>query len=222
MEKSVYSLVLMDDLVKQVDKMAYLQNTSRSNLINQILAEYLSYTTPEKRWKDAFEEIVRLFGEEEAFQIQPKPSEAMLSVRSALRFKYNPTIRYSVELYRELEPAVGELRVLSRSQSRQLLAYLERFFTQFAQLECRYRSGLGLPPAEYRLEEGRFSRLFQLPDQQRRFTDSQLGGEIAKYIQMLDRMMNCYFEQVNSGNDWEFTCLSPVYKEYLAKANLIL
>ena len=36
MKKSVYSLVLMDDVVKAIDDMAYKLNTSRSNLINQI------------------------------------------------------------------------------------------------------------------------------------------------------------------------------------------
>ena len=37
MKKSVYSLVLMDDVVNAIDDMAYQMNTSRSNLINQIL-----------------------------------------------------------------------------------------------------------------------------------------------------------------------------------------
>ena len=56
MKKSVYSLVLMDDIVEAVDRVAYSQNTSRSNLINQILAEYLSLMTPESSSKvaDAF------------------------------------------------------------------------------------------------------------------------------------------------------------------------
>ena len=44
MNKSVYSLVLMDNVVSEVDKMAYEMGTSRSNLINQILAEYVRYT----------------------------------------------------------------------------------------------------------------------------------------------------------------------------------
>ena len=42
MKKSIYSLVLMDEVVEVVDRMAYAMHTSRSNLINQILAEHLS------------------------------------------------------------------------------------------------------------------------------------------------------------------------------------
>ena len=56
MNKSVYSLVLMDNVVSEVDKMAYEMGTSRSNLINQILAEYVRYTTPEMRMRAVFEE----------------------------------------------------------------------------------------------------------------------------------------------------------------------
>ena len=54
MNKSVYSLVLMDNVVGEVDKLAYEMGTSRSNLINQILAEYVRYTTPEMRMHAIF------------------------------------------------------------------------------------------------------------------------------------------------------------------------
>lgn len=48
MNKSVYSLVLADDVVEAIDRLAYSMNTSRSNLINQILAERVQLLTPEK------------------------------------------------------------------------------------------------------------------------------------------------------------------------------
>ena len=55
MNKSVYSLVRMDNVVGEVDKLAYEMGTSRSNLINQILAEYVRYTTPEMRMRAIFD-----------------------------------------------------------------------------------------------------------------------------------------------------------------------
>ena len=57
MNKSVYSLVLMDEVVEAIDKMAYAMNTSRSNLINQILADYASCTTPESRMMLTLEQM---------------------------------------------------------------------------------------------------------------------------------------------------------------------
>ena len=57
MSKSVYSLVLRDEIVEKLDRLAYSRNTNRSSLINQILAEYVSYVTPEKRMRDIFDRL---------------------------------------------------------------------------------------------------------------------------------------------------------------------
>ena len=57
MKKSVYSIVLADDVVEAIDEMAYSLGTSRSNLINQILAERVSMMTPEIRMRDIFSRI---------------------------------------------------------------------------------------------------------------------------------------------------------------------
>ena len=128
MKKSVYSLVLMDEVVEAIDRMAYAMNTSRSILINQVLADYASCVTPESRMKDIFSRVEELMQGVDTFQVQLQPSDAMLSIRSALRYKYRPTIRYSVELYRDARQVVGELRVTSRSQSQALLEVLDGFF----------------------------------------------------------------------------------------------
>ena len=48
MKKSMYSLMLADEVVKAVDELAAEQGTNRSNMINQILAERLELVTPEK------------------------------------------------------------------------------------------------------------------------------------------------------------------------------
>lgn len=54
LQKSLYSLMLMDDVVREIDRLALQQNTNRSNFINQILAEYVSLMTPEKRIGNIF------------------------------------------------------------------------------------------------------------------------------------------------------------------------
>lgn len=127
MKKSVYSLVLMDDVVNVIDDMAYQMNTSRSNLINQILAEHVSYITPEMRMKDIFDCVRTMM--DNHFQIQGQASDAMLSIRSPLRFKYKPTIRYRVELLREMkESTFGFLSVSFRTQSVQLINALGFIF----------------------------------------------------------------------------------------------
>ena len=69
MSKSVYSLVLSDDVVAAVDRAAYGLDTSRSNLINQLLADYVSFITPEKRRKDIFDSLASVLDSFETFQV---------------------------------------------------------------------------------------------------------------------------------------------------------
>ena len=49
MANSVYSIVLNDAVVEAIDRLAYQNGTNRSSMINRILAERVSYTTPEQR-----------------------------------------------------------------------------------------------------------------------------------------------------------------------------
>ena len=49
MSKSLYSLILSDEVIARIDRLATRQGTNRSALVNRILAEYCSMVTPEKR-----------------------------------------------------------------------------------------------------------------------------------------------------------------------------
>ena len=50
MKRNAYSLILMDDVVAAVDRLAAQQGTSRSNLINQIL-EFRKTETQNKKFR---------------------------------------------------------------------------------------------------------------------------------------------------------------------------
>ena len=82
MNKSVYSLVLSDEIVQEIDRLAYEAGASRSAMINQILADYVRYTTPEKRMREVFSAIEQmLLGS--VFEPQLQPSEQHPQVPSA-------------------------------------------------------------------------------------------------------------------------------------------
>ncbi len=220
MNKSVYSLVLMDNVVGEVDKLAYEMGTSRSNLINQILAQYVRYTTPEMRMRAVFEEMERLMQGVESFQIQPQPSEAMLTIRSALRYKYKPTIRYSVELYREKTRTVGALKVSFRTQSQPLIDMLTGFFQLWVKLEAHYRAKLNLAPCEYAIEEGKFIRAFA-PQGEEELDERRLADGMSGYIRMFDAAIKSYF---SLGGDpaAAFPQMESIYRNYIKSAQLLL
>ncbi len=52
--------MLNDEVVREVDALAHRLGTNRSALINQILAEYVNYTTPERRINDVLSTIEQL------------------------------------------------------------------------------------------------------------------------------------------------------------------
>ena len=192
MNKSVYSLVLMDDVVAEIDRVAYEQNTSRSNMINQILADYVSFVTPEKRMREVFGRVERILTGGETFQVLLQPSESMFSLRSALSYKYNPNIRYSVELYRDASPVLGELRVSLRSQNSTLMLYMLQFFKLWTRVE---QSRIGR--TECAMEDGRYVRKLALRPGQKPDNES-VGQAIADYIDLFDTCLKQYFSELDN------------------------
>lgn len=200
MKKSVYSLVLMDDVVKAIDQMAYEQNTSRSNLINQLLAQEVMLVTPEMRMKDIFDKIIGVMEDEKKFQVQLQPSDYCISIRSVLEYKYNPTIRYFIELYRTGDTAIGELKITSRSQSSNLQNYLYEFFKYFSKLEQMYMAKYfpKNPTSEFiNPGEGRFIRELVVVERQNVLTTDVIALAMGDYIQMLDGLLGIYLTHLH-------------------------
>lgn len=216
MSKHVYSLVLMDEVVEAIDRLAYQQNTSRSNLINQILAEKVCCTTPQMRMNDIFNTISsRMTGD--CFQVQPQPSDAMLSIRSALKYKYKPTIRYSLELVHSPGRTLGALKVSFRTQSAQLLSELTVFYKLWAALEHQFLLP-GMPEGiHYQIEAGRFIRTFRLPPDQEELSTDQIGEYIAGYIRLFDHILKVYFAALPQGQDTALEAATAAYRKLLPK-----
>ena len=197
MKKSVYSLVLSDDVIEAIDRLAYSKGTSRSAMINGILAEAVSYTTPEKRMNDIFGAIESLMGSS-SFQIQPQPSDAMLSIRSALKYKYKPVIRYGLELYRSFDKTIGQLRVSFRTQSESLKSDLTEFLKLWAELENKYIVKFFPEGISYTIDDGKFTRTFRLPEAIEHRSDDEIARAISEYIKMFDEILKIYFSNIEN------------------------
>lgn len=220
MNRNIYSLLLMDDVIRAVDELAYSQNTSRSNMVNQILAERLAVKTPEQRMRDIFSQIQILMEEQTAFQLQLQPSDAMLSVRTALAYKYNPTVRYSVALFRNDPDALGQLRVSARTQSGALLQMLDSFFQLWCKLESTYLKRQYPSGVPIKLESGRFCRTFCWP--QTACTNEQLGETISNYIRRFDRALKSFFAIEESGLQAGIQQIGHMYEEDISKETILL
>ncbi|MBR6106544.1 MAG: ribbon-helix-helix protein, CopG family [Oscillospiraceae bacterium] len=187
MKKAVYSLVLSEDVVEAVDRMAYARGTSRSNLINQLLAEAVGYVTPERRMAEILNTLSQQMNG--LFQLQEQAADGMLTIRSPLRYRYKPTIRYRVELYRQPEQALGVLHASFRTQNKTLIADAEAFFRTWAALEVQ--SGQ-CSESDYSIAEGAWNRLFRIPAN-KRISSDELGAAIGQYIKRVDAALKAYF-----------------------------
>lgn len=209
MQKSLYSLILMDDVVREIDAIARKQNTNRSNLINQILAEYVSMVTPEQRIYNIFNCIDNLLGHN-AFDSYIEPNESTMSLKSSLNYRYRPTIRYLVELYRTGENASGELKIIFRTQSQELLFRLAEFFELWTKMEKIYLKDYSAQTINYSFENGKFTRTFAMP-RDRIYDNEETARAISDYIRMFDDIVKGYL----TGAYMSFAQMENRYLQYL-------
>ena len=215
MQKSLYSLILSDAVVDAVDRLAHSMHTNRSNMVNQILAEYVSYTTPEKRMQQIFSLLESALSGVDAFQIPAQPSASVFQARSALAYKYNPSVQYNVELYRQPGSAIGELRVSMRTQNSTLRLYVLQFFKLWMTLERSYRVG-----ADCAVEDGKFYKKLQVPPR----TDgaqpdpSQWADAISAYVGAFDTAMKAFFYEIDRPQE-AAAKVEQIYRKYLQNSH---
>ena len=209
--KNLYSLILSDEVIKRIDTVAQASGTNRSNLINQILADYVSYTTPEKRIQDILMKINEYLSNTEAI-ISNEMNGCSLSLKTALDYKYRPTVKYCVELYRNNSESIGELKVLYRINSQELLYNITRFFEIIISVEEKL---IG-KKVYYEVSPGRFVRQFIIPDTLA-YSYHETARAIGDYVKNFDAIMKKFL----SGKYTSITHLENDYKIYLSKSILI-
>ncbi len=190
MKKTLYSLMLNDEVVREVDAMAHSLGTNRSNLINQILAEYVNYETPERRINNVLSAVEQLMAPSRELVPFFAPNTLSLSLKSSLQYKYRPTVKYEVELFKSGGESIGELSVMFRTQSAALISSITDFFRLWKSIEdAHLRSATGAH-IDYALYDGKFVRSIAVPDKD--CTAEQLAGALSEYIKLFDKLLKGY------------------------------
>lgn len=217
MNKSIYSLVLSDDVVDAVDALARTEGMSRSAMINRILAERVAYTTPEMRLRDILQSLARSINGE--FMLAETPTGSTLSARTSLKYRYKPTVKYSVEIYSENGKRAGQMRVSFRTQNAQLIADLMGFFRCWAALENKYIADKLSNDIVYTISDGRFERTLNMPRD--RITDDDLGTAVAEYMAMFDGAMKAYFAELPDAETAALTA-EKYYRAQISEQSVIV
>lgn len=213
MKKTLYSLVLNDEVVREVDALAHRMGTNRSNLINQILAEYVNYTTPEQRINQVLSTIEELMAPSRDLVPFFSPNSYTMSLKSSLEYKYRPTVKYEVELYRGVGDSIGELTVLFRTQSMSLIQSMTEFFRLWKQVEDAHLRPLTGQSIDYALYEGKFLRSIAAPNKD--CTTQELATALSNYITLFDKLLKGYLADRYSPHEIE-----GAYCSYLNNASI--
>ena len=213
MKKTLYSLMLNDEVVREVDALAHRLGTNRSNLINEILAEYVDYTTPERRINDILSTIQELM--QPSGDLIPffAPHSYSLSLKSSLEYKYRPTIKYEVELYKGSGDTIGALSVLFRTQSPALIDAMTDFFRLWKSIEDAHLAPRLSAKVDYALYDGKFIRTITVPD--KNCSSDELASSLAEYIRLFDKMMKGWLT-----GRYDAHAIEAAYYSYLTNTSI--
>lgn len=183
MNKSVYSLLLSDDFIERIDELAAVSGVSRSVMVDRVLAHFLAEETVETKMNNVFRRMEEMLENYTALKFVNQASDCMASVQSALAYRYNPTVKYSIELFPA--GALGQLKISLRTTNGELLKIMERFYSLFINIEKKY-----IGERAYAYDGTRFVRVFVRPDG---MTVEKAGEAIAEYVADFDKYLRTYF-----------------------------
>ncbi len=219
MKKSMYSLMLNDEIINEIDKLAEDQGTNRSNLINKILADYTNLTTPEQRINSIYESIESFFDKLSNFESLLEPNDSTLSIKAPLTYKYKPTVKYDIQIYKSFfDNTIGELKIMFRTQYKPLLDTIFSFFEIFTSIEKKYLETY-FPDQYYgyKFDNTKFTRFF-MSNSNSINNEDYLAALIASYVKSIDIMLNKY---INEKYKNEY-CLEKDYVKLFLSNNKIL
>jgi hypothetical protein len=226
MKKTLYSLMLSDDVIREIDLLAHRMGTNRSNLVNRILAEHVQVRTPEQRINDIFNAIEKFMSSSPDLVVLTVPDAPSMELRSCLEYKYRPTVRYEVEILKNPITGrmnrIGYLSVIFRSQSTTLIGILENFFRNWMKVE----NSLLPINIEYSYEEGKFTRSLAYPTVKEAYSSelniSELSANeyarmISDYIRLFDRLLKGYVSGRLTSNE-----IHSEYQNYYENLEIII
>lgn len=205
MSKSIYSLLLTDDVAEAVGKVAAERNMSRSALIDAVLAEYVGVAHTDKLYRDVWKRMQGLFERMQTMSFVNNAQLSLAQVLTVLPFKYNPKVRYLLELS-DQPHTVCTVTLNTRTQNPSLTAVLDTFYSRLAALEQRYLDDVGVVYGN-----GKYTCVLYGDNNDA----DKVAVEITEYVVTLDGMLRAYI-----GGDGELA--DKLFAEYVERHNQAL
>lgn len=144
MANKMYSLMLMEEVVREIDRLAYEKRTNRSSLINEILAERVGFKTETALLKSYKDTLLSYMDTQSAWQRTSHDTDQSIQVRTFLPYKYNPSIVYRLDFEEIDGRKMTAIRLFSRSSATLFIENLNTFFRKINQAELEYLKKMGV------------------------------------------------------------------------------
>lgn len=194
MTKTMYSLILTDEVIERIDRLAYEKGISRSQMVDHLLAREVGLSTPEQQTRLIVRRTAdRMSKNVPSLQLRIRQDLGGMEIATYVKFKYNPSIKYSFDILPANGRQIGVLKITSRSTSAQLRAHLDAYLQLLSAIDQRHMRVL-LIGESADAPAGRFQRTVYLP---RLFEDTAdpetIADRLSSSIALLDDTMQSYF-----------------------------
>lgn len=222
MRKNLYSLILFDEVIEAVDRLAYSKNTNRSALINDILAQHVGMLTPEQRTNRIIESMITKVNQEATLQMRIQNQNGNLQFGTFLKYKYKPSIKYTFEFFSRDHKRYAILKVVSRTQSPELCSYLSNFFQLLAQVDRKRFGELHALEVSNCIPDecnNRFSREFLSGISMDGIDEEDVAEYLTCYLRMLDEALRFYIANINELSDM-MVHIDNIYMKHLGELQI--
>lgn len=217
MKSSIYSLVIQDDLIRRIDEIAVNKGMSRSQMINEVLAEYLGISTPEYKINKIMDFICSEFLNTQNIRMISNNKGSSIKLKTNIRYKYNPQLQFMLELKGKNKNKLATLKIQSRTQSEDFLKYLIEFFYILTEIEKYMDIGFRrnrIKVGHFVVDGNRFYRDFYYDWTSDKYSAEKLSRFLINYINMIDEAIGVYFDNLECPDDLIIK-IREVYKRHI-------
>lgn len=182
MTKSIYSLLLSDEIVQKLDESAKENGLSRSAMADYVLSCYLGCVNDDADKRNVWAQTERILSSVSHMKFVNNAQTDMAQIVTDLPFKYNPKVVYRLQLSQR-EGVIAVVSLNTRTQNERLSALLVDFYKRLAVLEMQFLKNVSAA-----CEGGKYvSVLYGKPS-----GTEQTAYEIAEYVYTLDEMLKLW------------------------------
>ncbi len=218
MGSQIYSIVVRDEIMEPLDSRARRRGASRSQMINEILAEYFNLVTPQTKINLVMDQIEGMIQGVSGWQFLSKAKGSSIQCRTSIGYKYNPKVRFILELTGKDQNRLATLKIVSRTQNPHFYQHLMRLFSLIETIEEYDPTGFRLHSVKRGMFEdqgNRFVRDFYYDWMHENLEVDHLADFLANYMKMIHEAMNTYFEAPELENELLLKRLYLVHRKYI-------